>query len=62
MESAIQSFELGPENEPQLLKQFKSFQWQYLTVYLAVMGNMEQNKKLRVSSLLKYFVFILFLF
>ncbi|GAA5805204.1 hypothetical protein HPULCUR_010718 [Helicostylum pulchrum] len=38
MESAIQSFELGPENEPQLLKQFKSFQWQYLTVYLAVMG------------------------
>lgn len=56
MESAIQSFELGPENEPQLLKQFKSFQWQYLTVYLAVMGNMEQNKKLQVSSLLKYFI------
>ncbi|KAI8085387.1 hypothetical protein BDF21DRAFT_236573 [Thamnidium elegans] len=38
MDNAIQSFELGPENEPQLLKQFKSFQRQYLTVYLAVMG------------------------
>lgn len=38
MESAIQVFELGPENQPQLLKKFKTFQWQYLTVYLTVMG------------------------
>ncbi|CEP07653.1 hypothetical protein [Parasitella parasitica] len=32
------NFELGPENEIQLLKQFKSFQRQYLAVYLLVMG------------------------
>lgn len=32
------NFELGPENEIQLVKQFKSFQRQYLAVYLLVMG------------------------
>ncbi|KAI8890100.1 DUF791-domain-containing protein [Backusella circina FSU 941] len=36
--SDIQSFELGPDNETQLLKKFKSFQIKYLAVYLTVMG------------------------
>jgi hypothetical protein len=36
--SDIQSFELGPDNEIQLLKKFKSFQIKYLAVYLTVMG------------------------
>ncbi|KAF1805080.1 hypothetical protein V8B55DRAFT_1494628 [Mucor lusitanicus] len=37
-EANILNFELGPENELQLVKQFKSFQRQYLAVYLLVMG------------------------
>jgi hypothetical protein len=44
MHEAILNFELGPENEVQLVKTFKSFQRQYLAVYLTVMGK-EKNIK-----------------
>jgi hypothetical protein len=37
----ILNFELGPEHELQLVKKFKSFQRQYLAVYLTVMGKIE---------------------
>lgn len=39
-EANILNFELGPENELQLVKKFKSFQRQYLAVYLLVMGRL----------------------
>ncbi|CAO3608884.1 unnamed protein product [Mucor hiemalis] len=38
MNEAILNFELGPENEIELVKSFKSFQRQYLAVYLTVMA------------------------
>jgi hypothetical protein len=43
MNEAILNFELGPENELELVKKFKSFQRQYLTVYLTVMGKTIQE-------------------
>lgn len=38
MNEAILNFEFGPENEIDKVKSFKSFQRQYLAVYLTVMG------------------------
>jgi hypothetical protein len=39
----VVNFEIGPENEVQLLKQFKSFQIKYLAVYLTVMGKYKEK-------------------
>jgi hypothetical protein len=40
----VVNFEIGPENEVQLLKQFKSFQIKYLAVYLTVMGKYKNKE------------------
>lgn len=47
-EANILNFELGPENELQLVKHFKSFQRQYLAVYLLVMGMCIQEAMLGI--------------
>jgi hypothetical protein len=59
-ETNILDFELGPENEIKLVKQFKSFQRQYLAVYLLVMGKIidlgTQKKVLKLTNMFKVLI------